>query len=193
MSGVAEPDWRALEARIINEATAVIERFAKQHPVEVCSCFAFAVDCCYGDVVLCIDSFENSLAKAKALQRATLKHWDSYLGSERGWQNAEYEITSKKLYEYNPYPVDEFKYGSISILHFDDWETYFLCEERNDDEPDPIGHVIVLMHNVVDRLTSLGVFEQLKLSAPFRVGVHFADISQEEFIVMRILNWPDAR
>lgn len=197
MNHVSEPDWQAAEDRIVVETTSAIERFAREHPNEVCSCLAFAVDCCYGDVVLCFDTLQNSLAQAKRHQREVLKDWELNLGKEHGWEEAEYYLTRththNRIVEYTPYPVDDFKYGSVSILHFDDWDEYFGSTERDDQERNPIGHVIVLMHNVVNRLVSSGVFEQLALSSPFRVGVDFIEVKEPGIIVMRILNWPDER
>lgn len=181
-----EPDWDAAEALLIEEGNRAIENFSAMHAAEPCSFFAFCVDYCFGDVVICFDTYDNSLLHAKRYEVQTLKAWDAAFGGEGSWANAKDQLLRRRLCSYNPH-TSEFTFPNFATVHFSDWEGYFLNDQRPE-QPDPLGHVIALMHKVVSELVSSRSFDGLALSSPFRIGVEFAE--ELGLVVMRLLNWP---
>ena len=186
MSMLKEPDWDTAQALLVEEGRKAIENFSAKHAAELCSIFAYCVDYCFGDVVICFDTYDNSLLHAKRNEVQTLKIWHAAFGGERGAENAKNHLLSRRLCGYNTLTA-EFKYPSFATVHFSDWEGYFLNEQRPE-HPDPLGHVIVLMHRVICELVSSHSFDRLALSSPFRIGVEFAE--ELGLVVMRLLNWP---
>jgi hypothetical protein len=186
MDMLKEPAWDAAEALLVEEAERAIANFSTNHPADLCSFFAFSVDYCFGDIVICFDTYDNSLLHAKRNEVQTLKAWDAAFSDKRAWENAKYYLRRHGLCSYNPHTA-EFKYPNFVTLHFSDWEGYFLNEQRPE-HPDPLGHVIVLMHKVVSKLVSSRSFDRLVLSSPFYVGVEFSE--DLGLVVMRLLNWP---
>jgi hypothetical protein len=181
-----EPDWEAAEDVIVEEAKKAIATFSNTHADELCSFFAFSVDYCFGDVVVCFDTYDNSLLHAQRNEVQSVRRWDAAFGSERGWENAKHVLLRHRLCSYNPHSA-EFKYPSFATVHFSEWDTYFSNEQRPE-HPDPLGHAIVLMHKVISRLVSSRSFDGLVLSSPFRVGAEFSE--ELGLVVMRLLNWP---
>jgi hypothetical protein len=186
MDMLKEPDWDAAQALLVEEGKRAIGNFSGKHAGELCSFFAFCVDYCYGDVVICFDTYDNGLLHAKRNEVQTLKIWDDAFSGERGAANARSYLLSRRLCTYNPHTAN-FKYPSFATVHLSDWEEYIMNEQRPE-HPDPLGHVIVLMYRVISELVSSRSFEGLALSTPFRIGVEFAE--ELGLVVMRLLNWP---
>src|SRR5262245_56232197 len=69
-----------------------------------------------------------------------------------------------------------------------DWQAYFESDQLPE-RPDPMGHVIVLIHKAISKLTASGCFDRLMMSSPFRVGAEFPR-DKLGLVVMRLLNWP---
>jgi hypothetical protein len=187
MDMLKEPDWDTAETLLIEESSRAILNFSAKHAAEPCSFFAISVDYCFGDVVICFDTNDNSLLHAKRHEAQTVKAWDVALNGEKGWENAQYYIQRDRLCSYNPHTAD-FKYSDFARLRFSDWEGYFGSDQLPE-RPDPLGHVIVLTHKVISKLVVAHSFDQLAMSSPFRVGVEFPrdDLG---LVVMRLLNWP---
>jgi hypothetical protein len=181
-----EPDWDAAGDLLVEEGMKAIEAFSTKHVADLCSFFAFSVDYCFGDVVICVDTLDNSLLQARRNEVRTLRAWDAALCSENGWENAKHHLLRHRLTNYTPHTA-EFTYPDLATVHFSDWEGYFLSEQRSE-YPDPLGHVIVLMHTVVSKLVSSSAFDRLLLSSPFRIGAEFSE--ELDLVVMRLLNWP---
>jgi hypothetical protein len=181
-----EPDWDAAQATLVEECKRAIENFSVKHPAEVCSFFALCVDYCFGDVVICFDTYDNSLLHAKRNEVQTLKAWNAAFNDDGGWKNAKDHLLRRRICSYNPHTA-EFKYPSFATVHFSDWEEYVLNEQRPE-HSDPLGHVIVLMHKVISELIASRSFDRVALSSPFRIGVEFAE--ELGLVVMRLLNWP---
>jgi hypothetical protein len=186
MNALKEPDWNAAQALLVEKSKKAIEDFSAKHAAELCSFFAFCVDYCFGDVVICFDTYDNNLLHAKRNEVEILRVWDAAFSSVRGVENAKEYLLSHKICSYNPHTA-EFKYPSFATVHFSDWEEYFLNEQRPE-HPDPLGYVIALMHRVISELVSSRSFDNLALSSPFRIGVEFAE--ELGLVVMRLLNWP---
>jgi len=181
------PNWDATEALLIEEASRAIEHFSARNATDLCSFFAFSVDYFFGDVVICFDTIDNSLLYAKRQEIQTLKARDAALCGERGWENAIYYIQRDRLCSYNPHTAD-FKYPDFARLHISDWEEYF-GNDQLPERPDPLGHVIVLMHKAISKLVATRAFDRLKMVSPFRVGVEFPR-DELGLVVMKLLNWP---
>ena len=184
-----EPDWSAAESLLVETGWRAVESFSREHGDEVCSFFAFSLDYCYGDVVICFDEEKNSLRHAKRHEARALRDRDAMLGTERRWEDARYYLEQDRLCTYNPYTA-EFKYPDFARLRFPEWEDYFLSEDLPEG-PDPEGHVIVLMHRVTRRMVAAGVFDRLRMSSPFRIGAEFPETGPG-LVVMGLLNWPSS-
>jgi hypothetical protein len=187
MDVLSEPDWDVAEALLTEAGRNAIENFSANHTAEPCCFCAFSVDYCFGDVVICFDTIDNSLLHAKRHEAHTLNARDTALRGERGWENAKYYLQRSWLCSYNPHTTD-FKYPDFTRVHFSDWEGYF-GDDQLSELPDPLGHIIVLMHKVIDKLVADRSFDRLSMSSPFRLGVEFPrdDLG---LVVMRLLNWP---
>ncbi len=187
MSMLNEPDWHAAESVLINEAKKTIEDYVSNYGNEVCSFFAFSTDYCFGDVAICFDTLDNSLLYAKRHDRHVLKTRASVFQTPNGWLTARDVLLHSKLCTYNPQTAD-FKYATFASLRLPDWEDFF-CSGELPEQPDPVGNVIVVLHNVIEELIAFHSFDALRMSAPFRVGIEFP---RDDFglVVMRLLNWP---
>jgi hypothetical protein len=60
-----EPDFAANEQRLLREAIIELHNFAGEHPDELFNYFAFDCNPDYGEILLCLDTLENSITKAK--------------------------------------------------------------------------------------------------------------------------------
>jgi hypothetical protein len=187
MSVLKEPDWDAAEALLIEECIRAVENFSARYPGVTCSFFAIVADYCFGDVVLCFDTYDNNLLQAKRHEARTLKERDAVLRDERGWENAKYFIQREQLCDHTPHTA-EFKYPNLTKLHFPEWEDYF-GNDQLPEHPDPMGHVVVMLHKVVSKLVETGCFNRLAMSSPFRVGAEFPR-DECGLIILRLLNWP---
>jgi hypothetical protein len=183
---ITEPNWDAAEALLVEEAKRAITNFSTNHPADLCSFFALSVDYCFGDVVICFDTLNNDILHAKRNEAKILKAWDAVFSDERGWENAQYHLLRHRLSSHNQYTA-EFQYPRYATIHFSDWEGFFLDEQRPE-QPAPLGHVLVLMHKVINKLVSSRSFDDLALSSPFRIGVEFPE--DLGLVIMRLLNWP---
>jgi len=186
MEMLKEPDWNVAQALLVEEGREAIGKFSAQHAAERCSFFAFSVDYCFGDVVICFDTYDNSLLHAKRNEMQTVRAWDASFISKRSEENAKSYLLRRRLCSYNPH-TSEFNYPRFATFHFSDWEEFFLNEQRPE-YPDALEYVIVLMYRVVSQLVSSRSFDGLTLSSPFRIGVEFPE--DLGLVVMRLLNWP---
>jgi hypothetical protein len=88
MDMLKAPDWDAAQALLVEESRRAIENFSAKHATELCSFFAFCVVYCFGDVVICFDTYDNSLLHAKRNEVQTLRAWDAAFSGERSAENA---------------------------------------------------------------------------------------------------------
>jgi hypothetical protein len=183
---LTQPDWDAAKAVLVEAGKCAIASFASKYGGELCSFFAFSIDYCYGDVVLCFDTLNNSLLHAKRNEVQRVKTWNATFSSETGWEGAKYQLLQHKLTEYNP-DTANFAFPDFATVHFSDWEGFFLSDQRPE-HPDPMGYVIVLMQRVISELVLCASFDGLVMSSPFRMGVEFPE--ELGLVVMRFLNWP---
>lgn len=181
-----EPEWNTAEALLIKEANNAIDAFSRLPESDLCCCVAFSVDHCFGEVVICFETMNNSLIHAKRHEARTVRTWDSVLNGPNGWENAQYYVQRAKLSTHNPQTA-EFKYPTFATIRFAEWESYFGNERA--DGRDPLGHVIVMLHRTISSLVATHSFDRLRMSSPFRVCIEFPrdDLG---LLVMRILNWP---
>jgi hypothetical protein len=186
MNTIKEPDWNAAENSLVEASKKAMGEFAQGHGAELCSFFAISMDYVLGNATLCLDTLDNSLLHAKRHEARTVKTWDSVLAGEKGWENATYYLERDRLGSYNPHTAN-FKYPDFATVHFKDWEEYF-GNDQLPERPDPLGHVIVLLHKAMGRLVS-PCLETLPMSSPFRMGTEFPS-DKLGLVVMRMLNWP---
>lgn len=181
------PDWDTSETVLVEEGNAAIRKFAARHPNEQCSFFAFSVDYCFGDIAICFDTIDNSILHARRHEAQATKSRAAAFAGERGWENAKYYIQRDRLCSHSPHTAN-FKYPDFATLRFPEWEEYY-SRNRLPESPDPLGHVIVILHKAICRMSASRTFDQLTISSPFRVGAEFPrdDLG---LVVMKLLNWP---
>lgn len=182
-----EPDWKSAEALIVTESTKAIEVFSRASYNAPCSCFALSVDYSFGDITICFDTYANTVLHARRHEARTVKGWDSVFAVPKAWEDALYYIRRDRLTSHNPHTAD-FSYPNFAKIHIADWEPFFM-EEQEGERPDPLGHVIVLFHKIVNALVSTSSFDALMKSSPFRIAVEFPS-DDLGLVVMRLLNWP---
>src|SRR5262245_12581816 len=117
MGILSMPEWDAAEAVLVERSRKAIQNISSNHATEVCSCFAFGADYCYGDIVICFDTIDNSLLHAKRCEAQTLKRWEAAFRDENGWEDARETIQRNKLSSYNPH-TREFAFPKFRLDTF---------------------------------------------------------------------------
>lgn len=191
-----EPDFHADEQRLLDETLRAIREFAGQHAEELFSYFAFDCNADYGEVLLCLDTEDNSIAQAK-------KH-EAYV-TERRHEKLAYDDEhslkwaidtvqnpiSGPVLPFNNNPGD-FRYqGFAEVSFLDEWEDFVL----DDDYPGEFEEsgrdyleckATVMFSRVIDALVDQCAFDCLRRTSPFYVGFAFHEGPQ---VVVRLLNW----
>jgi hypothetical protein len=184
---MVQPDWTAAEETLFEQSAALIRKFATEHPDELFSAFAFTVDSEYTGVALNFDTLRNSLAEAQRQERYQIKHRNQLFATEGGWRNARYYVAHHTNRVDDCNVRGSFKYELVGFVALPVWEDYFNTSE---DCLELEGRIIVSLWRVVDQLVSSDTFNGLRLSSCFRVAFGFHD---DEMIVLRVLNWPEAK
>lgn len=184
---LTEPDWECASDTIFEESRKAIMRFAESETSEPCSCFAISSDYVFGDVTLCFDSYNNSLLHAKRHDARVSKSRSSAFASANSWTHARSILQRDAIGTFPPH-TSEFTFPEFDNIHLPDWESYFASDLSSED-PDPLGHVIIVLHNAIYRLVNTGSFDCLTMSSPFHVGIEFPT-DDRGITVLKILNWP---
>ncbi len=182
-----EPDWTKCTTILVAEAKQAIDEFGQAHKDEICSFFAFSVDCLDGVAFVCLDTLSNSLHHAKRHESRRSQELGAILNREYGWKNARQKINSERITAFIAQTGD-FKYNELATLNFPEWEEYFGSDLP--DDPDPSGHVVVVLWNAIQELVADEAFKKLKCASPFRLGFEIIGDAVEGLMVTRIQNWP---
>ena len=189
-----EPDFASNERQLIDASVRAISEFATQHADELFRYFAFDCNAEYGEILLCLDTEENSITQAKKHEAyvSERRHKLSYDDTE----SLEWAINTIKnpiagpVLPYNNNTGD-FRYqGFAGVSFLDEWEEFSLSDdypgEFADSEDDYLEcKAAVLFSRVIDALVEQNAFDCLKRTSPFLVGFALHDGPQ---LVVRLLN-----
>jgi hypothetical protein len=183
---MAKPDWAHAEEILFEQTRQILRRFATDHPEEFCSFMLYTVDADYAGVGINLDTPANSMRRAQAHQRHQIQYRNEIFAEDRGWETARHAVAhpTNRIEDWNH--SDPFKYELLEFVPLPAWEKYAQAEPEGEELE---GRVIVSLWRVVERLVEAGAFEPLRRTPPFRIGFAFHD---DEMIVLRILDWPDA-
>jgi len=185
---MAAPDWRRAEELLFEWSRTVIQDFGREHSRESFSLFAYVVDSLFTGVSINFDTPANSLSEAKRHQRREVKARNHIFEQDRGWERARYYVAhpSRQIDDFNH--RGSWRYELIEFVPLTEWGTFFAEGDDEQRGAELEGRVIVALWRIVDRLVQAKAFDGLRRVAPFRIGFKFHD---EDFVVLRILNWPD--
>jgi hypothetical protein len=190
-----QPDFPANERTLIDASVRVIREFAEQHRDEVFKYFAFDCNVDYGEILLCLDTLDNSIAEAKNHESYVTE--SRHKGLSYDDDSLQWAITTVK----NPVtgPVlpfgnntGDFEYqGFAEVSFLEEWQDFRFADdypgEFEDSEDDYLECIATVMFShVIDALVGQNAFDCLKRSSPFLVGFTFHDGPQ---LVVRVLNW----
>lgn len=157
----------------------------------------FAFDCNpeYGEVLLCLDTIQNSIITAKNTENyITEKRKENSYDSpafKLAW--AIHNLGNNLIGWVLPFGnnTGDFSHQGFAEYHFEDWEDFSLSDsypgEFEKSEEDYLACIsTILLSNVIDRLISNNAFSELKICKPFYCGVALHDNIQN---VVRIINW----
>lgn len=184
------PVWPEIEETLFNVGKIAIMRFAKEHPQELCSFFAYAWMVIDGDFSICFDTSSNALRAAKANEHEAMERRERMLGGTQAWRNARYFLTNPHIVDYTS-DIDLFAYPLYEHVQIDSWNAFAtneaLPKNRSKEDTYLEGNVQLIIWKVFERLIKEELFNFLSLASPFRLGYQFHD---QELVVLRILNWP---
>ena len=190
-----EPDYHADERRLLEETIPAIEAFAAEHCNEVFRYFAFDCNPCYGEVLLCLDTEENSVAEAKKHEQyVTKQRRDKLLYDDAGWLEWAITVVANRttgpVLPFNNNTGD-FDHQGFADIRFPTWEAFTLEDDYpgtfEQSEVDYLNcKVAVLFSHAIDALVERDAFSCLNRTSPFFVGLAFHDHEQ---LVVRMTNW----
>lgn len=183
-------DWQSLEDRLFEQSKALILRFAAEHPDVTCSFFAYDTHPAYGEFLPSFDNSENMLRMAKEDEQRAIARREKMLKREWSWRSA--HTMWRSASDSSP-DVGYFAYHIYAEIRFAELEELSMSgnypQTNHKSEDNYIdGNVRIVLWKVVERLIADEAFAPLRLASPFRVGYQFHDDGQ--FIVLRLLNWP---
>ncbi len=184
---LTEENWDCAEYTIFEESKKAIMRFAESETSDPCSFFALSSDYVFGDITICFDTYNNSLLHAKRHDARVFTTRANAFASANSWTNARHYLQRDSIGTFPPH-TSEFTFPEFATIHLPDWESHFAID-FGPENPDPIGHVIIVLHNAICRLMNAGSFECLAMSSPFYVGIEFPTVDRG-ITVLKILNWP---
>lgn len=161
-------------------------------------CFSyFAFDCNpdYGEILLCLDTEENSLVTAKKREnyitsdRKKISYDSPSYQLEWAIHNIGNDLVGRVLPFGNN--TGDFSHQGFTELYFENWENFSLSEECPDEFEESNESYLscisaILLSNVIDRLISTNAFEPINTNSPFYCGIGFHESGQK---VVRIINW----
>ncbi|MEN6497890.1 MAG: hypothetical protein ABFD16_26630 [Thermoguttaceae bacterium] len=190
-----EPDFASNEQHLIEASIRAIREFAEQHPDEVFNYFAFDCNADYGEILLCLDTSENSIARAKEHEEYMTEHRHqelSYDESSLEWAiDTVTDATIGPVLPFNNNTGDFQHQGFAEVSFLDEWQTFRFDDDYpgqfEDSEQDYLeSKATVMLSKAIDALIDRGAFNCLRRSSPFLVGFAFHDGPQ---VIVRIQNW----
>ncbi len=157
----------------------------------------FAFDCShnYGEVLLCLDTKENSETQSNKVERYITQKRKGY-----SYESPAYEIEwalndlgNDLIGRVMPFGnnTGDFSHQGFAKYHFEDWEDFYLSDEYpgvfEESEEDYLSCIsIILLSNVIDLLIDEKSFDKIRKSTPFYCGITLHDSVQN---VIRMINW----
>lgn len=157
----------------------------------------FAFDCNpdYGEVLLCLDTKENSEIQAKKAEKFITQKRKNYTYESPAYEIewAIHNLGNDLIGRVLPFSnnTGEFSHQGFAVYNFKDWEDFSLSDEYpgvfEKSEEDYLSCIsIILLSNVIDQLIDAKAFDQIRKSTPFYCGIGLHDNVQK---VVRIINW----
>lgn len=185
-------DWKAAEQRFLENACAALDLLERKHSPTPLSFFAFRSNYYEGRNSIAVDSYANSLGKAKEHQDWVVRNRLLTMTHATATASARYHWThsSKRIVDYTPH-TGEFWMPDFMHVNFPDWE-FFFRGRTTDDSVGSQGHVIVLFWRVFTQLLDMKAFDNINMAPLFRLGFQFED-DDMGLVVSHILKWPTTR
>lgn len=186
-------DWQSIEDHLLAQSIAGIREFARDHPSEVFSFFAYHIVYYEGYFQPCFDTLSNSLEVAQRTEREAIERRAKMLSTNEAWRGAVYFTTNPAVMEYAQ-ETGDFAYCLQTNIEFKEVHDTFISgnypggDEANDEYI--AGNTRVVVWKVLEKLIATNAFGNLHLASPFRLGYQ---LSGDTLVVMRILNWPQPR
>lgn len=190
---MAEPEFNCQEQMVIAAVEKHIVAFAKENPDRLFSQFAFDCNPDYGSLLLCLDTYENSIAFARENEEDRTRRRNLDLS----YDDAEYALNT--LEHAGGFPVvpyntscGDFEYQGFADIELEGWIQYRfgdsypgnLAKSGEDTLQAKAG---IFLSRVADRLVDRDVFSCLNRTTPFLVSIAFHDGTH---FIVRIQNWP---
>ena len=186
-----ESDWDLFLERLVEETKAAIQQFAKAHPNEEVSYFAYDSEPRYGYVLTCFDTTQSSLEFTRKRREYHTQYRRKRMADPVWFDNAYYQAKAHALLPFCNNTGD-FAYQSFTELHFPEWQEFAESPEypqaEEDDDDYLINRTARLFCRATDRLVEERAFERLRLARPTLIGFGFHDHDQ---YVLHMLNLPD--
>lgn len=189
---MTEPDYRADEETLFQATLLALKEFAETHPHEMFCSFAFDCNSDYGEVLLCLDTVEQSRQAARQSEGRAFERRQKY--------GSDYDVLPQLLTmargtvcnnDVLPFGdnTGDFAYQGFAEVTFEAWADFTLDDEYpalpDGEEGDYLQcKAAILLGRVIDRLVAANAFDGLQRTMPFLVGVGFHDGGQ---YVVRVL------
>jgi hypothetical protein len=170
-----------LVAPYVDRISRAIRICAAEHPSDVFSTFALFENAGEGIFAAGLDTLDNSLLQARRREvyihelRAMMIERDGWLGCCKQLAT---EPWHPQIHDFNN-SFSKFTYPGIVTDRVLEW-----IGNREITS----GHMLWLSWRVIDALLEMNIFNEFRLSAPFRLC--FMSMDREDAIVVRMLNWP---
>ncbi len=188
------PNFAKQENALYQFSNKALKKIGKKHK-DAFAYFAFDCNVDYGEVLLCLDTIENSVTRAKKVEMSITRNRKKYT-----YQSSSFEIEwaihnlgNDLIGRVTPFSnnTGDFSHQGFAMYNFKDWEDFSLSddypgvfEESGEDYLSCIS--VILLSNVIDLLIDGRAFDQILKSTPFYCGIGLHDNVQK---VVRIINW----
>src|SRR5216683_5733703 len=141
------PNWRQVEDTLFEHGQAAIEQFAREHPNELCSFFAYHANPIAGRFAVCLDTYFNGIQEAMKYELVNIGQRQAYFKLKEGWRGAPQYTEVRRILAYT-YDAALFHYAFYSEVSFDGWLAFFDNKEvypqgRDEDEDYLTGNVCI--------------------------------------------------
>jgi len=165
----------------LDRISRAIQACAAEHPNDVFSTFALFENAGNGIFAAGLDTLDNSLMHAKR-HEAYIRNLRAMMVQREGWLACCEQLTSEAghplIHDFNN-SFSRCKYPGIVSDRVVEWL----------DNPEiTSGYLLWLSWRLIDALVDTNLFNNMRLSAPFRLC--FMNVDKEDALVLRILNWP---
>jgi len=174
------PNLDIIESKIIEYATASLNRFAKEHKEEKFYGFGLDVNATYGGILLCFNTeedFEKTSQEYIKKWNYTKKDLEDLKLNFGDWKYQGFNLNYEEWQNWNKYANDIKNY-----IIFDDDE--FMTEEEEDkifEETEKFSNdFLISCTNALLKLEKSGIFEQFEKEDDFFIQVIDHDEDEDE-------------